>query len=171
MTRLAAMIIVAAMGAAAAAGQPSPRGTQGDGWRTFEGTWSATGTRRAVPTGDDRWAAVVQVAGTFVVVHGEGIARGFLAEAIGFDDGQSLSVGRAVWTDDRGDRIYSELKGEPVQTGRRITGTITGGTGRYAGIRGDYALTWQYVLEAEGGAIQGRTTGLAGRFRIGEARP
>jgi hypothetical protein len=81
-----------------------------------------------------------------------------------------LSVGRAVWTDGRGDRIFSELKGEPLQTGRRISGTITGGTGRYAGVTGDYELTWQYVISTEGEIVQGRATDLRGRFRAAEGR-
>ena len=50
-------------------------------------------------------------------------------------------------------------------TGRRLAGTITGGTGRYAGITGEYSLEWQYVVEGEQGAIQGRAVGLSGRFR------
>ena len=65
-------------------------------------------------------------------------------------------MGRAVWTDEHGDRIFSRLKGEPLATGRRIVGTITGGTGRYAGLEGEYSFTWQYVVAAEDGAIQGR---------------
>jgi hypothetical protein len=151
--------------------QPTGTPSSPDEWRTFEGTWSAAGSRRVVPTEDDRWAAVVELAGTIVVVNGEGLARGFLAEAIGFDDGRTVSVGRAVWTDDQGDRIYSRMEGEPLETGRRIVGTITGGTGRYAGLSGEYAFTWQYVTEAEAGRIQGRTKGLAGKVRFGKARP
>ena len=90
---------------------------------------------------------------------------GLLAEAIAFDDGQRLSVGRAVWTDTRGDRVFSELKGEPVATGRRVVGTITGGTGRYAGVTGDYALTWQYVAQDADDVVQGRSVDLRGRLR------
>ena len=88
-----------------------------------------------------------------------------LAEAIAFDDGRTLSVGRAVWTDARGDRVFSELKGEPVATGRRILGTITGGTGRYGGVVGDYELTWQYVAQDDDDAVQGRAVDLRGRIR------
>jgi len=39
-----------------------------------------------------------------------------------------------VWTDRLGDRLFSRLKGDPLETGRRVVGTITGGTGRYAGL-------------------------------------
>ena len=74
-------------------------------------------------------------------------------------------VGRAVWTDERGDRIFSDLTGAPVATGNRIAGAITGGTGRYAGAQGTYEFSWQYVIEAEAGAISGRAVGLRGRLR------
>jgi hypothetical protein len=105
------------------------------------------------------------------VTDGEGLSRGFHGQAIGFDDGQGASLGRAVWTDERGDRIFSRLRGEPLQTGRRLTGTITGGTGRYAGLEGEYSLTWQYVVAGESDAIQGRAIGLTGRFRRAGGAP
>jgi hypothetical protein len=75
-------------------------------------------------------------------------------------------VGRAVWTDERGDRVFSELAGAAVGTGTRIAGTITGGTGRYAGAEGSYEFSWEYVIEAEEGAISGRAVGLAVRLRV-----
>ena len=94
---------------------------------------------------------------------------GVLGEAIAFDDGQRLSVGRAVWTDGRGDRMFSELRGEPVATGRRVVGTITGGTGRYAGVTGDYSLTWQYVAQDVDDVVQGRSVDL--RAGVAEGHP
>ncbi len=50
-------------------------------------------------------------------------------------------------------------------------GTITGGTGRYAGLEGEYSFTWQYVIAREDGAgvIQGRAADLSGRVRRGDA--
>jgi hypothetical protein len=70
-----------------------------------------------------------------------------------------------VWTDARGDEVFSTLKGEPLQTGRRIVGAIGGGTGAYAGVTGEYELTWQYVVSGENDVVQGRTVNLKGRFR------
>jgi len=110
-------------------------------------------------------ATVVGISGAVVLKTGEALGRGFEAEAIAFDDGEGLSVGRCVWTDAHGDRIFSRLKGEPLVTGRRIVGTITGGTGRYEGLEGEYSFTWQYVVAAEDGAIQGRAVRLEGRVR------
>ena len=138
-------------------------------WRPFEGSWSAVGTRHSLPTEGERPAVIVRVSGSVVVTGGEGLGRGFQGEAIYYDDGGGVGSGRAVWTDDRGHRIYSELRGEQAATGRRVAGTITGGSGRYAGIEGEYSLTWQYVLEAEDGEIQSRTADLKGKVRLGGA--
>jgi hypothetical protein len=76
-------------------------------------------------------------------------------------------VGRAVWTDERGDQLYSELRGEGTVTGNRIGGTILGGTGRYSGATGSYEFSWRFVIESEDGAVQGQSDGLKGRVRVG----
>ena len=167
-TAAARVLLVGAilgLASGAFAEDPAPPGA----WRPFEGSWSAVGTRHSLPTEGERPAVIVRVTGSVVVTSGEGLGRGFQGEAIYFDDGRGKGQGRAVWTDDRGHRIYSELRGEPAQTGRRVAGTITGGTGRYAGIEGEYSLTWQYVVEAEDGEIQSRTADLKGKVRIGGA--
>jgi hypothetical protein len=135
---------------------------------SFEGTWTATGRRHAVALEEGREAAIVELSGAVVLTSGEGLSRGFRGEAIGFDDGEGLSVGRSVWTDENGDRLFSRLRGEPLETGRRIVGTITGGTGRYAGLSGEYSFTWRYVVPAEEGRIQGRAVDLSGRVRRSE---
>ncbi len=135
-------------------------------WRPFEGEWSAAGTRQTLPTEGAAPAAIVSVSGAVVIGSGEGLSRGFRGEAIFFWDGATLGVGRCVWTDDRGDRIFCALKGDALETGRRITGTLTGGTGRYAGISGEFSFPWQYVVQAEDGVISGRTASLKGRFRL-----
>jgi hypothetical protein len=144
------------------AGQDAP---SAEAWRAFEGTWSVSGRRQVVAVEGGAVAAIVDISGAVVLTAGEGLSRGFRGEAIGFDDGQGVSVGRCVWTDENGDRIFSRLKGEPLQTGRRLLGTVTGGTGRYEGLEGEYSFTWQYVVPAEDGTIQGRAVGLKGRVR------
>ena len=139
--------------------------------RTFEGNWSAVGRRRTIPTEGKRDAAVIDFSGAVVLTTGSGLGRGFLGEAIGFDDGRNGVTGRAVWTDARGDRVYSAFKGGAMQTGRRITGAITGGTGAYAGIVGNYELSWQYVAEGEDNVVQGRATDLKGTFLLRAVSP
>ncbi len=146
---------------AAAAG----RAQAPDGWTAFDGSWSATGTRHVIST-ERGTAAIVKLSGAIVLA--EGPAGGFSADMIGFDAGNGTATGRAVWTDSRGDRVFSTLQGGPIDTGRRIVGTITGGTGRWSGATGDYSLTWQYVV-ADGDIIQGRAADLVGRIRVGTA--
>ena len=145
--------------------QPSP---DAERWLSFEGSWSAAGERQVLPMGGERRASIVHLTGALVLTAEEGLSRGFLSEAIGFYDGGSLTLGSCVWTDDRGDQIFSDLKGESVGTGRRMSGTITGGTGRYAGMSGEYAFEWQYVVQGEEGAMGGRAVGLKGRVRRGQ---
>jgi hypothetical protein len=147
---------------------PSARQQDGsaEGWRPIEGSWSASGQRRALPTGAERPASTSYLSGALVLTGGAGTARGFQSEVIAFDDGAGISVGRAVWTDERGDRVFSRLSGDGMRAGRRIVGTITGGTGRYAGVEGEYAFEWQYVIDAGDGTIQGQGVGLKGRFRV-----
>ena len=140
-----------------------------EAWRAFEGTWSATGRRQTVAVEGGTLAAIAEISGAVVLTSGDGLSKGFRGQAIGFDDGRGLSVGRAVWTDENGDRLFSLLKGEPLQTGKGLVGTITGGTGRYVGLEGEFSFTWQYVVSMEDGAFQGRSLGLKGRVRRAEA--
>lgn len=163
MSRAAAGVCLALALASAGPARPA------EGWRTFAGSLSATGQRDTLPTEGRRAAAIVRLSGTVLLSAGDGLSRGFRCEAIGFDDGANVRVGRSVWTDDRGDRIFGTFEGEPLETGSRIAGKLTGGTGRYAGVTGEYSLTWQYVVTAEAGAIQGRATDLEGRYLPGAA--
>ena len=168
-TVVAAALFAASAAIAARAPAAAPQTGDAGAWRSFEGTLSATGQRQAIPTESGQPAVTVQLSGPVSITAGEGLSRGFRAEVVGFDDGAGLAVLRGVWTDQRGDRIFSVLKGETVASGRRVAGTITGGTGRYAGITGDYSFEWQYVVEAEAGTISGRAVGLRGRYRAGGA--
>jgi len=134
-------------------------------WQTFSGTFTATGRRDTVPREDGGVAAVARLTGSLTITAGTGLRRGFHVEAIGFEDGQGPGLGRAVWTDERGDRIYSRIAGAPTEAGRRSAATITGGTGQYARIEGDYTFSWQYVLPGEQGVVQARAVAFSGRYR------
>ena len=153
---------------AACSRAPQPQApSAGDGWREFQGSWIATGTRHTINLGADRRASVVSLSGSMVLTGSSGPGAGFRAEAIALGDTATGVVGRAVWTDERGDQAWSEFRGDGTATGARIAGTFIGGTGRYTGATGTYEFTWQYVLEAEDGTVQGRAVGLAGRVRLG----
>ncbi len=83
------------------------------------------------------------------------------------NDSATGMVGRSVWTDDRGDQVYSELRGDGTATGNRVVGSFIGGTGRYSGATGTYEFSWRFVLESEDGTVQGQSEGLKGRVRFG----
>jgi hypothetical protein len=78
-------------------------------------------------------------------------------------DSQTGGDGRCVWTDERGDKVFSRLRGQPIGTGSHVVGEITGGTGRYAGLTGEYEFRWRYVIDSDEGVVSGQTTDLKGR--------
>ena len=153
-----------------ACGQPTVRAPEAQapgGWHTFEGTWSASGTRQTVNLETNHRSSIFDLTGSLLLTGDRGLGVGFQAKVIGFSDSLAGMQGRSVWTDENGDKVYSELKGEWVGTGNRIVGTFLGGTGRFAGITGEYSFQWEYVVESEDGAVSGRAVNLKGRARFG----
>ena len=159
-------LVLLVLGAACGGPAARPSGLAADEWRTFGGNWTATGTRTTLDMGSDHRASIVHMNGSLVLAGENRPGVGFKAEIVGFTDSQRGMVGRSVWTDERGDKVFSELTGEWVGTGNRISGTFLGGTGRYAGATGEYEFQWQYVLTADDGTVSGRTVGLKGRVRV-----
>ena len=134
--------------------------------QVFEGSWSASGRRQFLKTEPGRSAVTVQLSGAVTIRTGTGLSRGFRGEVIGFDDGAGLIAARAVWTDDKGDRIFSGIYGDAfASAGRQMRGTITGGTGRYAGISGEYEFRWQHLVTVDDTSVDGRAVDLRGRVR------
>jgi hypothetical protein len=150
-------------------GAPASETLRAGEWHVFEGTWTAAGTRRTLHLGPDDHAAIFDLTGSVLLTGAQRPAVGFIAHAIGFSDSRTGMQGRCVWTDERGDMVYSELKGEWVGSGNHIVGTFIGGTGRYSGVTGDYSFQWQYVIDTEDGAVSGRVVDLKGRARLGQA--
>ena len=134
-------------------------------WRSFEGTGSATGHRQALHLGPDRIVSIANLSGSLLLVGERQLGQGFRVDLIASIDSLKGGTGWSVWTDTRGDQVFSEIRGGPIGTGARVMGTLLGGTGRYAGVAGEYEFDWQYVIESGEGNIQGRITGLRGRFR------
>jgi hypothetical protein len=156
-----------AAGQTTATASPPPSIEQ---WRSFEATASASGRREALAVEPGRTAVTLRLSGSLVLTRRDGLGKAFRADFIGFDDGSGMGTAKAVWTDDNGDRIFSRMVGTDVQTGRRTAATITGGTGRYAGITGTYTFTWQYVMPGEQGVTHVRVTAMKGRYRLESSR-
>lgn len=160
---MTATLLLAACGPAPA---PPAAAPSADGWYDFGGSWNATGRRRTIAMGPERSAALLDLSGTLLLSGSGRPGVGFGGEALVLSDTATGMNGRAVWTDQDDNRVFSELRGDGTQRGRRVTGTIVGGTGRYAGATGTYTFTWQYVLETEDGTVQGRSLDVAGRIHV-----
>ena len=102
-------------------------------------------------------AAVFDLNGSVVLSGEHRPAVGFRARVIGFSDDRATMLGRSVWTDERGDQVFSDLRGDTEVTGNRIFGTIRGGTGRLR--RGDRRIQLRVEIH---GRIRGRRRERAG---------
>jgi hypothetical protein len=147
---------------------PKPAVTAGE-WLEFEGSWNGAGSRYTISLGEERVGSIVHLRGTMLLAGSNRPGVGFHSEVIGLADSATGFQGRSVWTDEHGDQVFSELEGEGTAAKNRITGTILSGTGRYAGATGSYEFSWQWVMEAEDGSVQGRAVDLKGRVRPGPA--
>jgi hypothetical protein len=158
--------------AAAACGpatqSPRPAAASGE-WLEFEGSWNGVGSRHSISLGEDRLGSIVNLRGTLLLAGPNRPGVGFHSEVIGLSDTATGFQGRSVWTDERGDQVFSELQGEGTVAKNQIKGTILSGTGRYAGVTGSYEFSWQWVMEGEEGAVQGRAVDLKGRIQPGPA--
>jgi hypothetical protein len=132
----------------------------------FEGHWSAAGTRNGLDLAAGNRAEIMRLSGALVLTGKDRPHAAFKAEVIGFRDNVTGLQARSVWTDEHGDKAFSELSGGLDSTGRLIEGRFVGGTGRYAGVTGEYSFRWQTLVDTEDGGFSGRVTGLKGRARL-----
>lgn len=160
-------VLLAAAGVAVALLAPAAAAEE---WRPFSATWALAGKRTTLPTEGARRAAIVHATGSFVVTKGDVVGRGFFGELLGYDDGGTLLVGKAVFTDEKGEKVFATLKAQPLATGRTATGTITGGTGRWTNLEGDFTFSWKSVVESEDEEIHGFTVNVEGRARRAEKK-
>ena len=159
---VAGLLLVAACNRAPQASQPA---SDGGDWHEFQGTWTAAGNRQFISLGGTHRASIANFRGSLLLTGASRPGVGFRADAIVLNDSATGMIGRSVWTDDRGDQIYSELQGEGTSTGNKIVGTFLGGTGRYSGATGTYQFSWRFVLQDEEGNVEGQSVGLNGRIR------
>jgi hypothetical protein len=115
---------------------------------------------------EHRWASISTYDGSLLLSGPSRPGVGFRSEAIVFNDSATGLIGRAVWTDEHGDKVLSELQGEGTAENNKITGTFVGGTGRYAGVTGTYEFSWRFLIENEDGIVQGQSMHLHGRVRV-----
>ncbi len=148
----------------------APATAAADDVRTFTGDWTVTGNRRVLNLLPGQQAGIFQVSGSMMLSGKQRLNRGFQSEAMGFSDTTTGLQGRSVWTDEHGDKVFSELSGEGFGPSQLIEGTFTGGTGRYAGITGEYSFKWQRLGAIEGDELAGRVVDLKGSARLGSPK-
>jgi hypothetical protein len=161
------LLLVLMIAGAGAASQAQPGSAPKDSeWHEFSGTWTAAGNRKVIGLGGDRRASVADYSGSLMLYGTSRPALGFRAEAVVLNDSATGLIGRAVWTDEADNHVYSELRDEATPAGNRIVGTFVGGSGRYKGATGTYEFSWRFLLEAEDGTVQGQSMGLSGKVRL-----
>jgi len=146
--------------------QAAQSSSGGSEWHEFKGTWIAAGSRQLMRLGGDREASIANYSGSLVLEGPSRPGAGFRADAIVLDDTVTGGVGRAVWTDNHGDRVFSELREVVAASGNKIVGTFIGGTGRYTGATGTYEFSWRFLVQTEGDSVQGESSGFHGRIRV-----
>jgi hypothetical protein len=135
----------------------------------FKGTWIANGIRTPFHFGDGRQVFTFKLAGHVSLQNPLGKQKDFWADCVGLADTMTGLVGRCVWKDLAGPEIYLMLQSDKLQQGSLVTGTLVGGSGRFAGISGELTFNWSSVIvqmEAEGiVSVTGQTKNLSGSYR------
>jgi len=145
---------------------PPPHAVPAGQERHFTGTWTATGDRVTMQLGPVHVSAIFRYSGSLLLSGEQRVNAGFKGDIIGFADSRSGMQGRCTWTDERGDKVFSELHSETIGTGQPIAGRFIGGTGRYAGATGEYSFKWQRLTETGDGKVSGRVVDLKGWIRL-----
>lgn len=132
------------------------------GTREFSGRMTLAGSRQALQLLDNQTAATFRLGGSLLLSGTDRPNVGFKVDIIGFSDSAKGMTARSVWTDERGDRAYSDLHAAEPGPGKPVDGTFTGGTGRYAGVTGNYRFSWQYMTDADDNGFAARVSDLRG---------
>ncbi len=146
---------------------PPQNAPKPDEVRTFTGTWTATGDRQTMQLDSGHQAVIFKLTGSLMLSGPQRPSRGFRAEIIGFSDTTIGMQGRSVWTDERGDKVFSTLHSDSTGSGKLIQASFLGGTGRYAGVSGEYSFRWRHLINNEDGVVSGRVVDLKGWARLG----
>jgi hypothetical protein len=136
----------------------------------FKGTMIANGTRTPFPFGDGRQVFTFRLGGHVSLQTPLGKKKDYWSECIGLADSITGVVGRCTWKDLDGPEIYLTIQSDKLQQGSQVTGTIVGGSGKFAGISGDLSFNWSSVItqtDADGSVnVTGQTRNLAGSYRL-----
>ena len=144
----------------------APPGASALTQRSFTGSGSVSGTRQQLDMGTGHRAEIFHVAGSLMLAGEQRPGLAFRSDIIGLSDNQTGLLGRSVWTDERGDQVFSDLSSATTGAGNVIQGRIVGGTGRFAGVSGEYSFTWNPLVVSEDGGASGHVLNLKGTARL-----
>jgi hypothetical protein len=111
----------------------------------FSGTWVANGSKEVLAFGSERESALFKLSGDVNLTNKVGKESNYWSECIGLADSETGSDIRCVWRSLHGDEIYLIMKGQRMEKGSSITGTIVGGSGAAKGITGALRFTWSMM--------------------------
>lgn len=129
---------------------------------TFAARWSTSGSWEGFPVGGGRWVSIYKSTGSIMNESGEGPFHNMSSQCIGMGDSARDDNGHCVFTDADQDKIFDEW----TYDGTSGTGTIIGGTGKYAGIQGYYEYEWVSVPAAKEGTYQGYSARFEGNWTM-----
>jgi hypothetical protein len=136
--RAAAAIAIATLMFSLSASGQSPVPKQG----TFKVRHKVSGSVEELPFGTGRTVSIFHLEGTVEAQREGGPMRDMNCDCLGLMDSKTGNVGRCLWTDKDGDKVFIELKGQLAAAGGKSRATFTGGTGKYTGISGGYDVVW-----------------------------
>src|SRR5438046_8798997 len=105
---------------AAACSQPTvapPENPSSGEWRTFEGTWSASGTRQTMELETNHRASIFDLTGSLVLTGDRGLRVGLQSLTIGLPDSIIGRHVRGRRTAEQRDKLYTEFSEEDVAAG------------------------------------------------------
>lgn len=140
-----------------------------DSGGTFTGTWVANGSKEVLPFGEKRETALFKLSG-HVNLHEEIVGqKDYWADCIGLADSALGSNVRCVWHALNGQKIYIILESKRLAEGASVSGTIVGGTGMVAGIKGSLNFVWKtmtFQRQNNSTEVGGYATDLNGSFQL-----
>lgn len=145
-----------------------PAGSWAAKFGEFSGTWLANGTREVFLFGEERKVYTFKLSGHVNLKTIIGEKTDYWSECVGFSDSETGTVARCVWRDLDGPELFIRLKGEQLETGSWVTGTIIGGSGDLKGIKGSLSFRWSSVSlqdDATESTITGQALNLGGSYQ------
>jgi hypothetical protein len=145
---------------------------------TFSARWVVTGTWRGLGLASEREIIFADLGGRLDVTPNGGALVDLASRCFVFWDSATSGTARCRWRHPSGDEIFSEVEGGLLAQGAPVTGRFVGGTGRYAGLAGEFRFDgWSTLYierepresgDPEGGdlAITAFTNELSGSWRL-----